>query len=154
MAAYKVLVLYNFTVDDQKSMDFVVNAFSHREDSHITLFNSYPPLPEIDVKASPELAKMSRGVAFLATEISRKEEGLTSAKAYLIQNGFSDRQVDFLLKKRTKSESKEIIDHLAKGEYNALVLSPQAGRLSRFFSRGVHHQVLATLKNITVCIAI
>lgn len=154
MATYKVLMTYNFTIDDQKSLDFIVNAFAKRADVLVTLFSVYTPLPEVDVKASPELAKMSRGVAFLASEVREKEQGLKAAKEYLVKNGFADECVDYILKKKTKPKSREIIDLILKKKYHVLVLSRQAAKVTRFYARGVHNQLLSALKDITLCIAI
>ena len=154
MSAYKVLMTYDFAVADEKSLNFVINTFSYRKDAHITLFNAYTPVPEIDPKASPELAKMNRGMAFLANEIKEKEQGLIDAKAFLMRYGFTTEQVDYVLKKRSKSIAKEIIDHTVNENYQVVVLSRQPGKVTRYYAMGIHNQLLTVLKDVTVCIAV
>lgn len=153
MAAYKVLLPYNFTAYEKKSLAFVIDTFSHREDVQITLFNTYTPLPDIDMEGSPELAKMKKGLTFLSQELEQKEEGLKSARAFLIENGFSEDQVDCVFQKKEKSLADDIIDMVLKEHYKVLVFSRQPGKVARFFTRSVHDKTLAALESVTVCIA-
>jgi hypothetical protein len=152
MATQKILVPYNFTSHEEKALDFVVGTFANREDIQLTLFNAYTPLPTIDMDASPELSKMRPGLAALSGELREKEAGLKSAKEYLVQNGFSEEQIDYVFKERSKSVSDEIIEAVTKGHYRVLVLSRQP-KVRRLFGRGTHTKVLASLKDITICIA-
>jgi len=153
MAEQKILIPYNFTISEGKALDFAIDNFAHRKNVRITLFNAYTPFPEIDLTASPELRKIERGIAFLADEVKKKEEGLISARRHLLQNGFSDDQVDYVFKKKEKSIAEEIVDQILKGHFRMLVLSHQAGKVTRLFTRSVHDKVLSVLKDITVCIA-
>ena len=153
MAIQKVLVPYNFTPNESKALDFIISNFIYHKDVEITLFNSYTPLPEIDIKASPELQKMTSGILFLSQELKKKEEGLVSAKDHLLENGFSDNQVKYVFKERQKNVADEIIDMVVKGHYKMLVLTPKPGKVNRMFARSVHDKVLRSLKNVTICIA-
>ena len=153
MAAYKILLPYNFTAYEKKSLAFVIDTFSRREDVQITLFNTYTPLPNIDMEGSPELAKMKKGLTFLSQELEQKEEGLKSARAFLIENGFSEDQVDFVFQKKEKSLADDIVDMVLKEHYKVLVLSRQPGKVARLFTRSVHDKAIAALESVTVCIA-
>ena len=66
MATQKVLVPYNFTAQEEKTLDFVVGTYANRDDVQITLFNAYTPLPTVDMDASPELSKMRGAMASLS----------------------------------------------------------------------------------------
>ena len=154
MATQKILMPYNFTAYEGKALDFAINTFAQREDVKITLFNTYTPLPKIDMKASPELNKIRSAMVSLAEELKEMEAGLISAKEHLLENGFSDDQVDYIFKEKEKSITDEIIDTVVKGHYRVLILSRQAGKVTRFFSRSVHSKVLSVLKDITICIAV
>ncbi len=153
MATTKILMPYNFTAYEKKSLAFVIDTFSHREDIKVTLFNTYTPLPTVDMDASPELAKMKRGLTFLSQELEQKEEGLKSAKTYLIENGFSENQVGYIFNKKEKSLADDIINMILRGHYNVLVLSRQPGKVTRLFTRSIHDKALAVLEGVTVCIA-
>ena len=153
MAAQKILMPYNFTAYEEKALDFVINTFSRRKDVKITLFNTYTPLPEINMEASPEMGKMRTGIASLSQELKDKEAGLISAKHHLVENGFSEDQIDYVFAEKKKNIADEIIETVLRGHYRVLVLSRQAGKANRLFARSVHTRILSALKDITICIA-
>jgi hypothetical protein len=153
MAKKRVLLPYNFTPYDERALDFVINTFADEKDIQITLFHAYTPLPEVDADEIPEMRKMARGMSFLSQELSKKEDGLKSAKEFLTENGFSNDQVDYIFKKKVKSIADEIIETATKDRHNILVFSRQSGKVTRFFARSVHNRVLSILKDVTVCIA-
>ena len=152
MVAPRILLPYNFTIYDEKALDFVIKTFTNQKDARITLFYTYTPLPELDME-SPVLKQMKGAVRSLSQELNEKENGLKSAREALLRRGFSEDQVDYTLKKRMKSVADEIIDSVSRGHYTVLVLSRQPGKATRLFARSVHNKVLSALKNVTICIA-
>jgi len=153
MAGFKVLVPYDFKPYEEKALDLLVNAFGNQKEVKITLFNAYTPLPEVDMDASPELEKMRAPMVSLSEELRRKEDGLKSAKMHLIENGFTEDQVDYIFKKRDKDLVQEIAETLLHGHYRVVVLSRRPAKVSRLFSRSVHSRLLSLVKDIIVCIA-
>lgn len=154
MAAQKVLLAYNHTPHDRKALAFVTETFAGRGDVSVTLFNTYPPLPQIDFDSSPELNKLRVGLATLQGELEERESGLKAAREILVKNGFNDSQVDHVFKQRSKSIPDEIIDAAKQGGYGVIVLSGrEAGKVTRMLSRSVRERVLASVVGITVCIA-
>ncbi len=154
MVTPRILLPYNFTTYDEKALDFVIKTFAQQKEARITLFNTYTTMPELDIKESPVLAKMRGGMVSLLAELREKEAGLKSTKGFLLENGFSDEQIDYIFKKRVKPIGDEIIETAAKGRYRVIVLSRQPGKTTRLFTRSVHNKVLSVLKDITVCIAV
>jgi hypothetical protein len=152
MTAVKVLVPYNFSIHDWKAFDFIISVLAGKEDARVSIFNAYPPVPEIDLTANPELTKMKSGLLYLSEELKRKEEGLKIARDYFLKRGFSDSQVDIIFKKKEKNIADEIIETVLKGRYNIVVLTPTPGKVSKLFARSVHDKILSTLKDATVCI--
>jgi hypothetical protein len=152
MAIQKILLPYNFTSDEERALRFVVYTLARKKDVEITLFHTYTPLPEVDVKGSPALAKMRGPILSLSEELREKEKGLESARQYLLENGFSEDKVNYIFKKREKSVVDEIIETVKKGRYRGLVLSHRRGRVKRMFIRGVNEKILSSLKDVTVCI--
>jgi hypothetical protein len=132
MATQKILMPYNFTANEKKALDFIINTFAHRRDVKVTLFNTYAPLPKIDME---------------------KEAGLKSIMDYLLEKGFSEDQIDYIFKQRERTIVEEIISIVSKGHYGVLVLSRQSGKATRLFARSLHSKVLHALKDITICIA-
>ena len=153
MGQYKILMPYNFTAYDKKSLNFIINTFAHRDDIKVTLFNTYTPLPDINTTESPEMAKIRSGIAFLSQELKEKEAGLVSTKDYLLENGFSKEQVDYIFRKRKKiAVADEIIHAISEGKYNILVLTSKPGKVTQLFTRSIHNKVLSALDDVTVCI--
>lgn len=154
MVTPRILLPYNFTTYDDKALDFVIKTFAQQKEVRITLFNTYTTMPELDIKENPVLAKMRGGMVSLSAELREKEAGLKSTKGFLLNNGFSDEQIDYIFKKRAKPIGDEIIETAAKGRYRVIVLSRQPGKTTRLFARSVHNKVLSALKDVTVCIAV
>lgn len=152
MAEQKILVPYNFTTEEEKALRFVIDTFANRKDVKITLFNTYTPVPLLDMGASPEMRKMRDAMNVISKDIEEKEAGLKAAKEYLLENGFSDDQVDYIFRERRKSIADEIIVCAFRGHYTVLVLTRQPGKVTRLFARSVHNKVLSALKDVTICI--
>jgi hypothetical protein len=154
MEIQKILVPFNHTIYDEKALDFLIFAFSNREDTRVTLFNTYTPLPEIKMDSNPELAKLKGGMISLQEEIQEREAGLKSTKEHLLENGFADDQVDCVFKKREKSIPDEIADMVYSKHYRVVILSGKGtGWVNRLFSRSVRERIMSTLKDVTICIA-
>jgi hypothetical protein len=154
MGELKILIPYNFTTHEFKTLDFVVDAFGHRKGTRVTFFHCYTPLPDLDVTADPLLSKVRNGMHFLREELRKKEAGLVSAKNYLLENDFSDDQVNFIFKKREGSIAGEIAAAVQEGDFSVLILTPTPGKVKRFFAQSVHDRALKALNGITVCVVL
>ncbi len=155
MAAQKILVPYSHTSHNEKALDFLVSTFGGREGFKVTLFSTYAPLPDINITLSPELEKMRGGLVSLQEELREREAGLEATRRYLMENGFTEDQVDYVFKPREQSIPDEIIETATKGHYRVVVLTGKAGGrgVNRIFARSVHQKVLSALSDTTVCIA-
>jgi hypothetical protein len=153
MSVLKILVPYNFTVHEWRAFDFILSAFAGRRDVRITLFHAYIPLPEVNFTSNPEMKKLMSGMIFLSEELKKKELGLKSARDHFLEKGFSDEQVDFVLKRKEKDIADEIINAAVSGHYTVVVLTRTPGKVSRLLVRGVHEKLLRALKNIVICVA-
>jgi len=151
MATFRILLPYNYSPNDQKAIRFVTDAFAHQPDASVTLFHAYTPLPDIDVKASPENLKLRSGMTYLAAELKEKEEALNRVKGQLVESGFASESIECVFQKRVKSAAEEIADR-ASGA-NVLVLSRGAGKVTHFFTRSIFARVVAALRGITICVA-
>jgi hypothetical protein len=151
MAAFRILMPYNFSPNDQKAIQFVSDVFAGRKTATVTVFHAYTPLPEIDVKASPENVKMRSGMTYLTGELKEKESALGIVGELLIESGFERSAVTCEFKKRVKSAAEEIVDRMAG--CNVLVLSRGAGKVTHFFTRSIYARVVAALRGVTICVA-
>jgi hypothetical protein len=152
MSEIKVLIPYNFSVHDRMAFDFIIKMLAGREDVHISIFNSYPPTPKIDFEANPELKGMKDGFLRISEELQRKEEGLNTARDYLINNGFKGDQINIIFKEKQLKIDDEIVSVIKDGEFNIVVLTPTPGKVKKLFARSVREKVLSSVKNVTVCI--
>ena len=152
MAGQKILLPYNFTGYDQKALDFVIRTFAKVKDVEITLFNSYTPVPEIEQTDSPIMDKLRGNMTYLSRRIHEQEEGLKVAKRNLLENGFSENQIHYVFKPRSKDISGEIIDLALNGQYDLVVINRKPGKVTRFFTGSVLNKVASALKNVTICL--
>ena len=152
MATQKILVTYNFTSYDQKALDFVIRTFVHLKDVEVTLLNVYTPVPKIESRESPVMAKFQRNLDYLSQKVKEQEAGLKEAKQYLVQNGFTENQVSYLYKPRKKDIIAEIVDMATKDNFNIVVMNRKPGKVTRFFTGSVFNKVVSALKDKTVCI--
>ena len=152
MTIQNVLIPYNFRDIDQKALDFVIQTYEHQKDIKITLFHIYIPLPQIDTDSSTVMGRLSSSMHFLSNELKGKEETLQQARQYLLKKGFTEAQVDYQFKPRSKQVADEIIDTAKVGHYNVIILSYQPQRITRVFVQSVHKKVIASLRDVTICI--
>ena len=152
MAGKRLLLPQNFTPNDRKALDFVVNTFGQREDVEVTLFHAYTPLPQVEVSQSTVTDKLRANMSFLQQQVQEKEAGIKAVKTALVENGFAESRVQQVFKPRKKDIAGEVLDLYGEKHFEYLVLSRSPGKVSRFFTGSVSHKVLAALKNTTVCV--
>jgi nucleotide-binding universal stress UspA family protein len=152
MATQKILVTYNFTSYDQKALDFVIRTFVHSKDVEITLLHVYTPVPVIEMRESPVMAKFQKNLDYLTQKVKEQEAGLKEARQYLVQNGFTENQVSYLYKPRKKDIIGEIVDMATKDNFSIVVMNRKPGKVTRFFTGSVFNKVVSALKDKTVCI--
>jgi len=152
MATQKILITYNFTSYDQKALDFVTRTFVHLKDVEVTLLNVYTPVPKIESREAPVMAKFQRNLDYLSQKVKEQEAGLKEARQYLVQNGFTENQVSYLYKPRKKDIIGEIVDIATQDNFNIVVMNRKPGKVTRFFTGSVFSKVVSALKDKTVCI--
>jgi len=152
MASQKILLPYNFTNYDQKALDFVVRTFVHLKDVEVSLFHTYTPVPEIEMRESPVMDKLKDSLNYLSQRIKEQEAALNVAKHNLLENGFSKNQIRYIFKPRNKDIAGEIIDIALNGHFNLIVINRKPGKITRLFTGSVFNKVASALKDITICL--
>ena len=66
MTSQKILFPYNFTNYDQKVLDFVVRTFVHLKNVEVSLFHTYTPVPEIEIRENPVMDKLKDSLGYLS----------------------------------------------------------------------------------------
>ncbi|UCG07009.1 MAG: universal stress protein [Desulfobacterales bacterium] len=152
MAIQKILLPYNFTHLDQKALDFVIIAFSHLNDTEITIFNAYTPVPEIETADTSVTGKLRGSLGYLSQQIIQREAELNDVKQKLILQGFEENRIKTSFRPRKRDIASEIIESAMSEKFDVIVLNRKHARVTRFFSGSVSHKVMMTLKDTTVCI--
>lgn len=152
MAVHRILIPINFTDIDQKALDFVIETYKIQKDSCVTLLHIYIPLPKIETDSSTVMGRLSSSMHFLTHELKEKEKALHLMKEHLLKEGFDADQVDYVFKPRSKPVADEIIETISSGRYNVIVLSYRSQRITWAFVKSVHNKVLASLRDVAVCI--
>ena len=152
MQIVKILVPYNFTTYDQKSLEFVIDAFAHNKDADVTLFSTYTPLPKIEAQDAPIMAKLKSSLNYLSQLNTEQENVLQDAVKSLIQGGFSKQQVRAVFLPRKKDIAAEIIKLAKADRFSMIVMNHKPKKATHFFTGHVFSKVVTALKDITVCV--
>ena len=152
MASQKILLPYNFTILDQKALDFASRTFSRLEEIEITLFHTYTPLPEIEAESTSVMGKLKGNLSYLSQKIMQQETELNAVAEKLLQGGFTQNRIHTVFKPRKKDIAAVIIELVTKDKFNVVVINHKPGKASRFFTGSVFSKVVSALKDITVCI--
>ena len=152
MEKQKVLIPYNFTEIDRRALDFVIRTYTACNGCTITLLHIYVPLPKIETASSTVMGRLSSSMHYLTSELNEKESDLNKAKRYLQEGGFSEKQVDLIFKPRSRQIADEIVEIVQNEGYDVVVLNCRPYRITRAFAQSVHNKVIASLRNVTVCI--
>ena len=73
MEVKKILVPYNFTGNDQKALDFVIQRYGQDANVEITLFHAYTAVPKIDVSDKTTMTLMNSNLSYLRQKITELE---------------------------------------------------------------------------------
>ncbi|QTA90513.1 universal stress protein [Desulfonema magnum] len=152
MTSQKILLPYNFTSEDQKAAEFVIRTFAHQKDVEITLFNTYIPAPQIEVRGSPIMEKMMSNVNYLSKKIDDQEAALKTTKEELIRNGFSEDRIRYIFEARKKDVARDIVDLCRKDHFDMVVLNRSKEKVGRFFTGSVFSKVVGALEDMVVCV--
>lgn len=152
MEKQKVLIPYNFTEIDRRALDFVIRTYTVCDGCTVTLLHIYVPLPKIETEYSTVMGRLTSSMHYLTRELNEKETDLNKARRYLQEGGFSEKQVDLIFKPRSKQIADEIVEIVQSEGYDVVVLNCRPYRITRAFAQSVHNKVIASLRNVTVCI--
>ena len=145
MATLKILVPYNFTRNDEKAVAFVIDSFSQVEDTEITLFHTYVPVPDIEISDKTVMARLSGNLHYLRQKIYDLEQAIQNAAERLMEAGFPQKKVHYIFKPRHKETAQEIIDQALEGKFGAIVLNHNPHKIRKFFMPSISKKVSKAL---------
>lgn len=154
MAGQRVLLAYNFTPHDERSLDFAARTFLDVKDVEITLFNAYVPAPQLDSRETQVLDRMRGNITYLSQRIEEQEAAIQNAAESLRSRGFGPGQVHWVYRPRQKDVASEIVEFVREERYDVVILNQKPGRISRLFTGNVLNKVVSGLQDITVCVVL
>ena len=152
MATQKILLPFNFTMHDQKAVDFVIHTFARNEEAELTIFHAYADVPEIETQDTSVMGKLKGNLSYLSQKITQQESELKTIRQKLVQAGFGEQRMHTIFRPRKKDIATEIIDLAVKDHFNVVVINHRPGKVTRFFTGSVFNKVVTVLKDTTVCI--
>ena len=150
MAEQKILLPYNFTANDEKSVDLVIQSFGSNDNTEVLLFHAYIPVPDIDISDKTVMRRMAENMNYLRQKIKEMEGEIVKARERLISAGFSEDKVRYLFKPQEKDAAQEIIEQANKGGFTTIVLNRDPRRIRKFFTPSVSKKVMKALKNLEI----
>ena len=152
MDIQKILLPFNFTPNDHKAVDFVIQAFAHLGQVELTIFNAYTAVPEIETQDASVMGKLKGNLNYLSQKVMQNETELKKVREKLVQDGFGENRVKTVFKARKKDIATEIVELAAWEHFNVIVINHKPGKATRFFTGNVFSKVVNAVKDITVCI--
>jgi hypothetical protein len=132
--------------NDDKSLVFVIQKYSHDKDVRVTLFHAYTPVPEIDVRNNPIMEKMSGNLSYLKQCQESREEELQKAKDKLVKGGFETSQVNYIFTSLKNNIATDIISLVREKKFNVVVMNRTPNKIAKFFMRSVSKKISDGLK--------
>jgi len=139
--AIKILIPYNFTTNDKKSIDFVGQRYSKKKDVEITLFHVFTPVPEIDVRNNPIMKQVVRNTAYLLSHQAEQKNALEAAKQELMNYGFAGHRIQCLYMPMRKDIADDIIKLWKTEKFDIVVLNQNPGNIINYFTRSISKRV-------------
>jgi hypothetical protein len=152
MQRIKILVPYNFTAYDQKSLKFLIDTFGHNQDADVTLFSTYTPLPEIEARNAPIMARLKSRLSYLSQQNTAQENALQDAVKSLVQSGFSKQKIRAVFLPRKKDIATEIIQFAKSDRFTLIVVNHKPKKATHYFTGNVFSKIITALRDVTVCV--
>ncbi len=147
MTPFNVLVPSNFMANDDKSLEFVIQKYTHDKEVRITLFHAYTQVPDIEVRNNPLMERMSGNLSYLKQFQKGREKELQKAKEKLVMGGFSGSQVNFIFTPLKNDIATDIINLVREKKFNVVVMNRNPSKIARFFVRSVSKKVSDGLRS-------
>lgn len=141
----KVIIPYNFTANDEKSIDFVISRYHGVKDVELTLYHAYHPVPEISPLNNPIMEKMNRTTSYLRQQLNDQKTKLEDVRYRLSAAGFRSENIKILFTALKEDFSTDLICLIQKEQYDTVVLNRNPGNIINYFTRSVSKRVSQVL---------
>ena len=139
--ALKILIPYNFTKNDEKSIEFVGHKYADTKDAEITLFHAFTYVPEIKSYNDPIMDKVIRNTAYLRCQQDEQKNALKAAGQRLEAYGFAGNHIQRLFVPVRHDIAEDIIRLWKTENFDVVVLNRNPGNIINYFSRSISKRV-------------
>jgi len=133
----KILIPYNFTANDEKSIDFVNYRYAGEKRVDITLFHAYSPVPEIDTLNNPIMEKVVSKTSYLRRQQEEQKNVLEQARQKLMNLGFNGDHIHCLFVPIKQDIADDVIMLMRTHQFNTVILNRNPGNILNYFSRSI-----------------
>jgi len=150
MDGQKILVPYNFTRSDEKSLEFVIQRYGQAKDVEITLFHAYVPVPDIDISDKTVMNLMASNLSYLRQKINELQAELEKAGQRLVYAGFPPEKVRCEFMPLKDDVAQEIIRQARSGGFANIILNHNPSKIKGFFTMSTSKKIMKTLPGIGI----
>ncbi len=150
MQAKKILVPYNFTGNDQKALDFVIQRYGQDTNVEITLFHAYTPVPKLDVSDKTVMTRINSNLTYLYQKISELEIELDKVRERLLRAGFAGEKIRVEFKPSRGNLSQEIINQVKSGGFATIVMNHNPSKMKGFFTMSTSKKIMKSLPGVGI----
>ena len=140
--AENILIPYNFTINDKKSVGFVKHGYGNAEKAKITLFHAYSPVPVIDTRNNPIMEKITRQTSYLRTLQKEHKNALFEVRQEMIDMGFDGDNINCIFTPLKEDIVIDIIKFTESQKINVIVLNRNPGNILNYFSRSTSKRLI------------
>lgn len=145
-----ILVPFNFTQNDYKSLDFVIQRYGQEKNVEITLFHAYTPVPKIDVNSKTIMNRLAENLSYLHQKINDLEEVFNQAKERLVRAGFPRDKIHCKFNPLKDDVARDIIKMAKSGGFTTIILNHNPSKIKGFFTTSTSKKILKSLPGIGV----
>lgn len=139
--SFKVLIPYNFTPNDNKSIDFAGRRYGEYEEVEITLFHAFTPVPEMTIKETPVMKKVVHNAAILQLRQNERKKKLEAAREKLMTYGIDGRSIHCIFTPVKVDVAMDLVRLWREGTYDVVILNRNPGNIVNFFSRSISKRI-------------
>jgi len=144
MMVLNILIPYNFTSNDAKSIDFVKQRYNPQEKLNMTLFHAYSPSPlaEIDTRNNPIMEKIRNQTSYLRARQIERKNTLLEIRQGLVDHGFNGDHINCLFIPIKHDIVTDIIKLTKSKNFNVIILNRKPGNILNYFTRSVSKRLI------------
>ncbi len=133
----KILIPYNFTENDKKSIGFVCHEYLDKQGAEIILFHAFTPVPWTDTRNNPIMEKLNRPASYLKLQQDEQKKVLEQVKQRLVDHGFDTGSVQCRFVPVKQDVAADIMQLVRAEKCDAVILNRNPGNIVNYFSRSI-----------------